>query len=384
MTKSAAKMGDGFDDMAKGVESVGKSLTTTLSVVGLITGAVGLGREAFREWERSLERSANLARSLQATLPGAQGGNLAGLGAARSRILALDSPLTPEQRGQAYQTFRKAAPTANDDEAIDAVRRAGDASITGMDANEFAGSLGKLRFLGDRAPDAAAYITQRSGAQGGDVVELLAEISAKLGADQAGAAIPLAVGAARTPGGLSVLRQGFGAFVDQGRQGPFADSFMQNGISLVPGLATRQVLANVNQNAGSEYTQNIDGRLGGSIAAARGDFTSFALDLIDRGKNRNTVDEFQRRIRSAALGQADTNLSEAYGRQLGPLAPQFLPQVAGRFGAFKNYYDPLVAKAQEDVTKIQESARTNDLLEEQNRIIEKQSRPSLTVHGERP
>ena len=382
MTKSVAKLGDGFDEIAKSVEGVGGSLTKTLGVVGLVTGAVSLGREAFLEWERSLERSAALAKNLQATLPGAQGGNLGGLGAARSRILALDSPLTAEQRGSAYQAYRRAAPTATDDEAIAAVRQAGDASIAGIDANEFAGNMGRLRFMGDRAPDAATYISQRAGGQSSDVVDLLAEIAAKLGSDQANGALPLAVGAARTPGGLAVLRQGLGAFVDQGRQGPFADTFLNQGLSLVPGLGTRQVLNNITATIPGEVGQSVDGRLAGSISAARGDFNSLALDITARGTNRTTIDEYQRRIGSAALDQADTNLSTAYGRQLGPLAPRLLPQIAGRFGLLKNYYDPLVSQAQEDVSTIQQALRTNELLEEQNAEIARQRRPSLTVHGE--
>ncbi len=365
-----------------GVEIVGRKIMK-LTAVGAAVEVIRAGAEGVTEiydhWIERLNEAHKAMERITQAGKGAVGGTAQGPGAARGALMNLDSQLSNEQRFSAFAAYRQAHPGATTEQGVAAVQAASEADKGGLNATEFAGSLGKLRGLGDNAKDIAALALGRGGAQGSGIVDLLSEITAKSGAAQAKAALPLALSAASTVGGLDVLKQGYSAFSSQGRQGSFADTFQNNGLSLVPGLATRKTMQDINAGVGkNQFTNGYFGAIAGS---GEGD----PLNALDIANRRYAADEENFNVRvngaSAIRKMATKEFQETYDKNsvMNPMFSKNANELLQRSGYYDNDPNHAISAAARHATEQREIAAK---LEEQNEMMRNQKSPAIGTQGE--
>ncbi len=365
-----------------GVEILGRKIMK-LTAIGAAVEVVRAGAEGVTEiYDHWIERLAEAQKAMERIAQagkGPLGGTPQGPGAARGALMGLDSQLSNDQRFAAYAAYRQAHPGATQAQGVSAVEAASEADRGGLNASEFAGALGKLRGLGGDAKDTAALALGRGGAQGGAIVDLLAEITSKSGADQARAALPLALSAASTVGGLDVLKQGYGAFSSQGRQGSFAETFQNNGLSLVPGLSTRQTLQTINAGVGqNQYTR---GYLGAIAGGGEGD----PLNALDIANRKYAVDEENYNVRANGAAGLRRRATEEFQKTydanavMNPLFSKNLNELLQRGHYYDNAGNHEINAAAQHANEQREIA---DKLEEQNEMMRNQKSPAVGTQGE--
>ncbi len=298
-----------------GVEIVGRKIMK-LTAVGAAVELVKIGAEAVTEqydhWIERLNEAKKTMESIAQAGKGPLGGSAAGPGADRGALLGMNSQLSIEQRFGAYNAFRQAAPGSTSAQRIEAVRAASDADAAGLGANEFASGIGKLRGLGESAKDVTALALGKGGAQSSAIIDLLAQITAKSGAEQAKNALPLALSAAQQNGGVGLLSQAYSAFSSQGRQGSFADTFRTMGQSLVPGIGDQATLRAINGGARPVQTS---GQFQAMVGAAEGDLVNQADTTTRSYATRKQIREYTENIGDSLHRQADETFKEYYGKK---------------------------------------------------------------------
>lgn len=288
-----------------GVEVLGRHVMK-LTAVGAAVEIVKAGAEAVTEhydhWIERLEQAKKTMQDMAQSGKGALGGQLAGPGKDREWLAGMDSQLAYPQRAAAYGAYRQANPGSTSDQRKQAVQDASDADVAGLDATQFAGNLGKLRGLGDKAKDITAMAMSRGGDQGGAIVDLLQKITAGHGAAEAEATLPMLMSAANVPGGVSSVAQGYSAYASQGRQGGYANTYKNFGQSLLPNIDEQSTIRAV--NAGTKPVQTM-GQFQGMVGAGVGDAVNNADVTLKTIKNRREQREYEENISDSMHKEAE-------------------------------------------------------------------------------
>ena len=264
MTKSAAKMGKEVEGWEKGVDKFVGGIARMLPELSLAaTAAAGLTKE-FDNWEKNLERSREIAQSIITGVRNTPGAAAPSLFADRQAITGMTGTLTPEQRFQIYNQFKRDNPAASGKEAVDAVRMANNADASGVSGEEYARIYSKLRFAGKDAGDLAFHILKGGGSEG---IDLITKANESLGADQAKALIPTMMAAAKTPGGIGALSAALSNFASQGRSGDFTQAFMSGSWTMVTGLDQQKAVKGIQGRVAAE--QEAFGSVPGSMDRAQ-------------------------------------------------------------------------------------------------------------------
>ncbi len=224
--KGAKEAKDYYTQAADVIEQAGAKLGKAATLGGILASTGAAVYLGYKEWIEALARGEKSAAAIVDSLrrAAAQSSDLKNLGDVREQILNMESPLNLGQRVSAYGAFRQAAPRASSGAAVNAVRAASAADVAGLDATQFARNYGKLYGgFGEQSGDAAAFLMQRGGEQGGAAIDQLSSMAAVLGGDQARNSLPIISAASRTPGGLGVISPLMDSFIKRGSHGSFSD-----------------------------------------------------------------------------------------------------------------------------------------------------------------
>lgn len=335
----AAKASKATQKIAEDAKGIGKEMSYaedvvgelfgTLTKVGAATVAIGSAGKVvtgvYDNWLDRLQKALDLQNKLQGGIQGAA--NASGstdTARLRSQLANLGGTLGLETRSKVAATYARAAPGASDSDIIAAVRDADKASQAGINAEEFASARASLRGLGGAAGDTAAAVLAGGGEQSGEIISLLSDIANKLSPQQAQQATPALLAAARTPGGVGLLRQGLDTFVNNGLQGDFLSQFMTPRTGLVPGIGNARTLAATQAaiRAGVGPLAGLDALA--NTANADPLTQGINIDAASRAAQESAT--LRERSASALRQQADERLRGVYGRDLPEfLRPSFLP-----------------------------------------------------------
>jgi hypothetical protein len=247
VTKAVKDSGPAVGSIEEALGKAGQKLTGMVAPLGLFSLGAAAVTAIFDRWNERLTEGLRLQKEHTQALMKTAGQTGGSIGRARKLITGMESALSEEQRGEAAGAYLQQAPQATDEEAKAIVRQAEIVNAAGLSTTSFAKGAALLRPLGQEGADISARVLAEGGGQADKILEVLGTIASRLGGEQAKAAVPTLLASAQVNGGTDLMASMLDRFLSQGRQGVFADTVRDQGVSLAPELATRRTLAQVQQ-----------------------------------------------------------------------------------------------------------------------------------------
>lgn len=291
--RAAERAAKSTKEVASGWGQVGQAMDQTVGRLGkvnlavlAVSASVAAVTKGYESWVQRIEKAAEAAKKTAESVAGGMGHSKL----LRDEAAKIASPLTMEQKGDVMNAYRSRRPQDSKQEILGALRSASDAAVAGFDPRRHAALQADLAGFGGSKADLATMLMEQGGDQAESMAGMLRDIGSKSSLQDAAQTLPMIHAAARIPGGMDALNQGWRAYLDQGRSGGFAKAFRASPVSLVPELGQRRTVAEL-AAADGDGMPAIPGLLESRRSAA-------LMDPIQAGMTLNSVSENSRNIDS--------------------------------------------------------------------------------------